>query len=84
MPGSMDWRTVGVAVLCVVCVAAPTVAQNAPRAEFSGGYQFLWAKPSASSFGDDEWARFRTGWYVDGAANVTDMLGVVGQVATKA
>lgn len=52
-------------------------AQDAPAADVSAGYQFL----SGKGENEDEWENFPQGWYVDAAANVTNSVGVVGQVS---
>jgi hypothetical protein len=74
--GSMKWA--GMAVLCLMVVgfARPVAAQDAPKAELSAGYNYLQGKSS----GDDEWTKFKAGWYVDVAGNVTPMVSIVGQV----
>lgn len=71
-------KGLGAALLCLMVVgfAAPAAAQDTPRAEISGGYNFLAAKSS----GDEEWTKFKKGWYFDVAGNVTDTIGIVGQV----
>lgn len=73
---SMNW--LGASLLCLVGVgfATPAAAQDTPRAEISGGYNWLAAKSS----GDDEWTKFKKGWYFDVAGNVTETVGIVGQV----
>jgi hypothetical protein len=55
-------------------VAIPAFAQSAPRAELSGGYQFL----NFSSDGENE--SMGKGWFVDVAGNLSPMLGIVFQV----
>src|SRR5687768_18569314 len=77
--GSMKW--LGAALLCLVVVgfATPAAAQDTPRAEISGGYNFFTAKAS----GDEEWEKFPKGWYADVAGNVTETIGIVGQVTGR-
>jgi opacity protein-like surface antigen len=72
----MKWA--GVALLCLMVVgfARPVAAQDAPKAEISAGYNYLQAKSS----GDDDWTKFKNGWYADVAGNVTPMVSIVGQV----
>ena len=72
----MNW--LGAALLCLVVVgfATPAAAQDTPRAEISGGYNFFSGKAS----GDEDWEKFPKGWYADVAGNVTETIGIVGQV----
>jgi opacity protein-like surface antigen len=60
--------------LTVLALALPAAAQDAPRTEISGGYQFL-TFPS-----EEDTESLPVGWYVDVAGNVSPMLGVVFQV----
>lgn len=66
------------ALLCLVVVgfARPAAAQGTPKAEIAGGYNYIQAKSS----GDDEWTKFKNGWFADVAGNVTDVVSIVGQV----
>jgi len=54
-------------------LATPTLAQDAPRADVSAGYQVL-------GVGGDIDETFVKGWYVDLAGNVTRLLGIVFEV----
>ena len=54
----------------IVAVSAPAMAQDAPKAEVSVGYNYL------HSNGDS----MPKGWYADVAGNVTPAFAVVGQV----
>ena len=58
----------------VLVLALPAAAQNVPRAEVSGGYQFL----NVSSEGESE--AFGKGWYADIAGNLNRYLGIVFEV----
>jgi hypothetical protein len=58
----------------VVGLARPAAAQ--PKAEVSGGYNWLTVKAP----GDDAWEKFPKGWYADIAGNVTPMVSIVGLV----
>ena len=71
-------KCVGAGLLCLVVVgfARPAAAQDTPKVELSGGYNWLTVRPS----GDEEWTKFPKGWYVDVAGNATKMMSVVGQV----
>jgi hypothetical protein len=60
----------------VIGFATPAAAQDTPRVEVSGGYNFFTGKAS----GDDDWEKFAKGWYADVAGNVTETIGIVGQV----
>ena len=71
----MKWLVAGVLCLMAVAVARPAAAQT-PKAEISGGYNWLTAKAS----GDEEWEKFPKGWYFDVAGNMTDTVSVVGQI----
>jgi hypothetical protein len=73
----LKWLVAGVLCLMVIGLPRQAAAQGTtPSAEISGGYNWLTAKAS----GDDEWEKFSKGWYADVAGNVTDTLGIVGQV----
>lgn len=80
MEGSMrgSMKGFGAGLLCVLVIgfAAPAAAQDTPKAEVSGGYNWLAAKQS----GDDDWTTFPKGWYADLAGNLSDTVSVVGQV----
>lgn len=71
-------RMFGVTGLCtmLLSIAGPAMAQGAPKAEVSGGYNYL----RASQSGDDTSESFPKGWYADVAGNLSSMFGVVGQV----
>jgi hypothetical protein len=73
-------RWLGKIVLCVMVFgfATPAAAQDTPKAEISGGYNWFTAKASGDE--DETWEKFPKGWYVDVAGNVTDTVSVVGQV----
>ena len=60
--------------LAAMGVAIPAFAQSAPRAELSGGYQFL----NFSSDGENE--SMGKGWYFDVTGNLSPVLGIVFQV----
>jgi opacity protein-like surface antigen len=72
----MHRRSARVLVFClaVIGAAVPGSAQTAPKAEVSGGYQFL----NFSAEGQSE--SLGKGWYFDVAGNLTPVLGVVFQV----
>ena len=76
MRGSMKWAGVALLSLMVVGFARPVAAQDAPKAEISAGYNYLQAKSS----GDEDWTKFKSGWYADVAGNVTPVVSIVGQV----
>ena len=57
-----------------MAVAVPASAQDVPRVELSGGYQFL----NFSVEGESE--SMPVGWYFDVAGNLNPMLGVVFQM----
>jgi hypothetical protein len=69
-------RLLGTSALCagMLTVAAPVMAQDAPKVEVSGGYSYLHVGDS------DELEHVPAGWYADVAGHVTPMLGIVGQV----
>src|SRR5262245_16624348 len=73
---SMKWFGVSLLCLMVVGFARPAAAQDTPKAEVSGGYNWLAGKSSS----DEEWTKFPKGWYADVAGNVSDTLSIVGQV----
>src|SRR5258705_6670257 len=58
-------------------VAAPSSAQNAPRAEFSAGWRLLNLPDTFN--GESE--TFPLGWYTDVAGNLTRAIAVVGEVS---
>jgi opacity protein-like surface antigen len=69
-------------VVCAVCVgvtgfARPAAAQDVPKVEVSGGWNYLAMKSNE----DEDWTHFSKGWYADVAYAVTNMWSVVGQVA---
>ena len=65
-------------VLCLLAlgITLPASAQDAPTVELSGGYNFL--RVQFEDFEDEK--SFPAGWYVDVASNVTEMIGIVGQI----
>lgn len=73
-------RSLGAGILCliVIGIARPAAAQDAPKGELSGGYQFFSGKGEGE---DEEWEKFPKGWYVDVAGNATNSVGIVGQVS---
>ena len=72
--GSM--KLFGASLLCLVGVGFATPAAAQQKAEVSVGYNYLQAKSS----GDEDWTKFKSGWYADVAGNVTPMVSIVGQV----
>jgi opacity protein-like surface antigen len=75
--GAMTWL-----VVCAVCVgvtgfARPAAAQDVPKVEVSGG----WNYQAMKSNDDEDWTHFSKGWYADVAVAVTNMWSAVGQVA---
>lgn len=70
----MNWLGVGLLSLMVVGLARPAAAQ--PKAEISGGYNWLAAKAP----GDEAWEKFPKGWYFDIAGNVSPVVSIVGTV----
>jgi opacity protein-like surface antigen len=62
------------AALVVLGLAQPAAAQRMTKGEFSAGYQLL----TLSSEGESE--TFSKGWYVDVVGNLTEMIGIVGEV----
>ena len=71
--------TLSLIITCVIvgAVTRPAAAQNVPRVEVSGGYQFLGLK----SPGDQNFTNLKKGWYADVAGNVTNVFAIVGNVA---
>lgn len=67
-------------ILCSAVVlaafAVPAAAQDAPKADVSGGYQYLQGKAA----NDEEYTKFGAGWYADVAFNVHPMFAVVADV----
>ena len=74
--GSMKWLGASLLCLMVVGFATPAAAQDTPKAEISAGYNYLQAKQAD----EDEWTKFKKGWYFDVAGNLTETFSVVGQV----
>jgi opacity protein-like surface antigen len=62
----------------VLALAAPVMAQNAPKGDVAASYSVLYDKDFADSSGMSGW--FPTGWVVSGAARVTGNLSLVGEV----
>jgi opacity protein-like surface antigen len=65
--------------LGVLGLAGPAFAQNAPKAEISGGYQYFQAKQK----GDSDSEKFKKGWYGDLAGNVNRTVGLVFSVGSN-
>jgi len=63
----------GTVTLCLLGAPQIVDAQDGPRGEVAGGYQFMWD-------GDLE-ESFPTGWFVSAGANVTGRLAVIGEIA---
>jgi opacity protein-like surface antigen len=59
-------------------LAGSAAAQDTPRAEVSAGYQFFTGKGENE---DEDWENFPAGWYADVAGNLTNTVGIVGQVS---
>ena len=51
------------------------LAQDFPKFEIGGGYQFFSAKPD----NDPDWTNFKSGWYGEMAGNLTPIIGLVFQ-----
>lgn len=62
--------------LTVLGFALPAAAQNVPKAEFSGGYQFVRVMDTEGDFEEN----LPGGWYADVVGNLTSMIGIVGEV----
>lgn len=73
-------RSLAAGVLCLIVIgmARPAAAQDVPNGTFSGGYQFFSGKGEGN---DEEWENFPKGWYFDVTGNLTDVVGIVGQVS---
>lgn len=65
-----------VLALTILALAAPAAAQDVPRIEVSGGYNFL--RLLEDDLGDEK--NFPAGWYADVSGNVTPMVAIVGAV----
>jgi len=59
-----------VLALAVLAVATPAAAQDVPRVEVSGGYNFL--RVFDDELGDEQ--NFPAGWYADVSGNVTPIF----------
>jgi hypothetical protein len=70
---------VGACCALMLTIALPAAAQDAPRIEVSGGYNYLHIDIEEDEDPEDL-ANFPVGWYADVAGNITPMFGVVGQV----
>jgi opacity protein-like surface antigen len=68
-----DFRSLA---LCFVAfgVAIPAAAQNTPVVEVSGGYQALHANEENDAFS------ISRGWYADVAYNLSNVIGIVGEI----
>jgi len=68
-------------VVCAICVgvtgfARPAAAQDVPKVEVSGG----WNYEAIKSNDDEKWTHFSKGWYADVAVSLNKMWSGVGQV----
>lgn len=72
---SCAWRVV-LGGLLLLALPVSSAAQGAPRAEFSAGWRLL----QAMDFDGETDETFPAGWYADIAVNVTDVVGLVGDV----
>jgi opacity protein-like surface antigen len=75
---SIRWVGAGILCLSIIGIASPAAAQQTPAGELSGGYQFFSGKGEGE---DEDWENFSKGWYADVAGNLTNSVGIVGQVS---
>jgi len=61
----------------VTALADPAAAQDEPKVELSGGWNYFAARFNAS----ENWKHLGRGWYADVAGNLTSRWAVVGQVS---
>ena len=73
VPTSVYGRSFLALIVVLGLFAAPASAQEAP-VELSGGYQLISFEPGHDT------QTLRTGWYADGAGNLTRVFAIVGQV----
>lgn len=66
------------AVLLLLAVGAPAMAQSTPSIEFGAGYAYL-RDEGSSGVADSE--NLPLGWYADIAGNLSDSLGLVAEVS---
>ena len=77
MRRSKNWLVAGSMGLLVVGFAAPSAAQDTPKVEVAGGWNYIAARSDA----DDTWEHFYKGGFGEVAVNLSDRWGVLGNVA---
>ena len=77
MRRSKNWLVAGVMGLVVVGLAAPSAAQETPKVEVAGGWNYIAARFDAG----DEWQHLYRGGFAEVAVNLNDRWGAVGNVA---
>lgn len=76
MRRSMSWLLAGVLSVLVAGTARPAAAQDAPKVEVAGGWNYIGARANA----DDQWEHFYKGGFGEVAGNLNSRWGVVGNV----
>ena len=77
MQRSMSWLLTGVLGLVIVGMARPAAAQDAPKVEVAGGWNYIAARSQAS----DEWDHLYKGGFGDVAVGINSKWSAVGNVA---
>jgi hypothetical protein len=73
----MSWLVVGAVFVMVTALPDPAAAQDEPKVELSGGWNYFGARINAN----ETWHHLGRGWYADVAGNLTSTWAVVGQVS---
>lgn len=74
---SKKWLIAGVMSLLVVGFAAPSAAQDAPKVEVAGGWNYIAARFDAG----DEWQHLYKGGFGEVAVNLNNRWGAVANIA---
>ena len=77
MRRSMSWLLTGVLSVVIVGFARPAAAQDTPKVEVAGGWNYLAARSNA----DESWEHFYKGGFGEVAVNLNSKWGAVGNVA---
>ena len=76
MRRSMSWLLTGVLSVVIVGMARPVAAQDAPKVEAAGGWNYIAARSQAS----DEWDHLYKGGFGEVAVNINNRWGAVGNI----
>ena len=77
MRRSMSWLLTGVLSLVIVGFARPVAAQDTPKVEVAGGWNYFAARSNA----DESWEHFYKGGFGEVAVNLNSKWGALGNIA---